>query len=444
MNLTPENILSHAPDRGTAQRAKTVAHTFKWRTLEGNGRAVWGTLGNPLDPWLTVVDFGPDNFRDFGFKCSCPVRRKPCKHGIGLLLLFAKQNDAFKLAHETPGEVADWLGKRDARKGKSTVAKKEKSPEETAALAEQRQANRAKRHHAMAAGLAELESHLTDLLRQGLASIEGQAFDYWQGLSERMTDAKLPGIARRMRQFPFLMEEEDWHEKLLAEIGDMYLIIKGFGNMENLPEGLQDDLLKVAGVKLRKAEVLAGDSLSDHWLVAGQTLTEEENLLARRTWLVGEKSEKNALLLDFSWGGADFETSWKPGTVVEGEAVFYPSAFPQRILFKNFKLANRPFDLSNGFSTLENFAEGYALALAANPWLGHFPAFLQEVTPVFHEAKFHLVDKEKKQIPLLSDETGGWRLMALSGGRPMGIFGVWDGKMFQVLSAVVDGQFRAL
>jgi hypothetical protein len=425
MNLTPENILSHAPDPGTAQRAKKTAQTWMWHSLEGNGRAVWGSHGPHHEPWLTVVDFeGP------GFKCNCPVRRKPCKHGIGLLLLFAKQNDAFRLVHETPDEVAAWLEMRDARRGKKDGKPIERSEEEQAALDEKRKAIREKRHFAMEAGLAELESWLTDLLRQGLATIEGQSFDYWQELSGRMVDAKLPGIARRMRQFPFIMEEENWHEKLLTEIGDIYLIVKGFRNREHLPEGLQDDLLNVAGVNFRKAEVLAGETLTDHWLVAGQTFTEEENLMARRTWFVGEKSKMNALLLDFSWGGAEYETSWKMGTVVEGEVAFYPSAFPQRILFKNFQLANRPFDLSSGFSSFEKMAENYAQALSANPWLGHFPAFLQEVTPVFFEKKFYLVDAEKNQLPLLADETEGWRLVALSGGRPTSFFGIWDGQKF--------------
>lgn len=443
MNLTPENILSHAPDPGTAQRAQKSAQTWMWHSLEGNGRAVWGSHGPHHEPWLTVVDFdGP------GFKCNCPVRRKPCKHAIGLLLLFAKQNDAFQVVNETPDEVAEWLAQRDSRRGKPLQGGKKRSPEEEAILAEKRQAAREKRHFAMAAGLAELESWLTDLLRQGLASLEARSEEYWMELSQRMTDAKLKGIARRMRQFPALMREEDWHEKLLAEIGDIYLIVKGFRTMGRpdcpLGGGLQDDLLGVAGVNFRKAEVLEGDTLSDHWLVAGQTRTEEENLLARRVWFVGEKSGKNVLLLDFSFGGAEFETNWKLGTVVEGEVAFYPSAFPQRVLFKTFQLANRPFDLSNGFSTLKKFAEGYAQSLAENPWLGQFPAFLQEVAPVFHEKKFYLVDSEKNQLPLMPDEELGWRLMAMGGGKPMGVFGIWDATCFQVLSVVVEGQFRIL
>lgn len=439
MDLTPEKILSHAPDPGTAQRAQAVAHTFKWRTLDGNGRAIWGTLGNPDDPYLTVVDFsGP------GFKCSCPVKRKPCKHGIGLLLLFAKQNDEFHLVEEPPEDVTEWLAKRDARRGKSADGKPTRSAAEEDALAEKRREARAKRHYQMADGLAELESWLTDLLRQGLASLEGQSNSYWQELSGRMVDAKLPGIARRIRQFPALMEQPDWHEQLLAEIGDIWLIVRGFANMEHLPEGLQDDLLSVAGVNFKKAEVLAGPGLSDHWLVAGQTESEEENLLARRVWLVGEKSKQNVLLLDFSWGGAEFDTSWKLGTVVEGEVAFYPSAFPQRILFKDFKLTDRPFDLANGFATLEKMAEGYAQALAANPWLGQFPAFLQEVVPVYFSEKFYLVDTEGRQLPLFPDDDLGWRLMALSGGRPISVFGVWNGECFQPLSAVVERQFRML
>ncbi len=448
MNLTPEKIFSYAPDAGTAQRAKSVAHAQIWHTLEGNGRVIWGTYGYEADPFFVQVDFeGP------AFKCTCPVRRKPCKHGIGLLFLFSKNNDAFQVVSDPPDWVNSWIEKRDERsnrKPKSETPKR--SPEEEATLAEKRKEARSKRLYQMAAGLAELENWLTDLFRQGLATLEGHSHEYWQSLAARMVDAKLGGVARRIRQLPLLMTEEDWHEKLLGELGDIYLMVKGFQNMETLPEPLQDDLLSLAGVNFKKAEVLEGDSLHDTWLVAGQTETVEEgNLTARRTWLIGEESGKNILLLDFAWGDNPYEVSYKLGTVLSGKLAFYPSAFPQRALFKQFEFADKPFDLKNGFSTFQVFADEYAAALGKNPWLAYFPAFLQNVVPVFKQAKsaaqsdtFVIVDQNKKQLPLFISEELGWKILAHSVGHPIEVFGVWDGQLFQPLSVVVDGRFKGL
>ena len=40
--------------------------------------------------------------------------------------------------------------------------------------------------------------------------------------------------------------------------------------------------------------------------------------------------------------------------------------------------------------------------------------------------------------------TGGWRLLSLSGGRPVGVFGEWDGETLSPLAAWRDGRYAAL
>lgn len=439
--LTYEYVLTLAPDPGTAQRAKSVAHAQRWHTLEGNGRAIWGSLGDPADPYRTAVDF-----EGMGFRCTCPVRRLPCKHGVGLLLLFTKANHLFQLQENPPDWLTDWLKKRSEKATKpSNDAPPSRSPEAENTLAEQRKLNREKRMSQMAAGLAELESWLLDLFRQGLATLEGQATSYFNDLAARMVDAKLGTLARRLRQLPALMAQPNWHEKILAELGEIYLLLRAFQKLNTLPEPLQDDLLSLAGVNLKTADLLAQTGVQDDWLVAGQTFEEDDaNLLARRIWLIGEKTGKTALLLDFSWGGAGFETTFKLGTVLRAEVVFYPSAHPQRALLKSFVYTTEPFSLRNGFPSLAAFADAYATALGENPWLGRFPAFLEGVVSIFHQKKFVVVDTNRKQLPLSVDELTGWKLVALGCGRPIGIFGTWDGEIFTTLSVVVEGQFQSL
>jgi hypothetical protein len=440
MSLTEEKILSLSPDTGTAQRARQVAHFRRWHVLEGDGRAIWGEYGNPANPFYVKADL-----LHLAAGCTCPVRRKPCKHGIGLLLVFLKSNGVFQVA-EPPAHVANWIKKRDELLNKKKVPEPSRSKEEKLALAEVRRQNREKRLFQMAGGLAELESWLTDLFRQGLASLEGQGHDYFQELAARMVDAKLGTLARRIRQLPSLMGQDQWHEKMLAELGDIYLLLKGFQNLQHLPEGLQDDLPGLAGVNLKKEDVLAGgNSLKDCWLVAGQIETQEEgNLTARRTWLIGEKSRRCCLLLDFSWSGNGFESSYLPGSVLTGEVAFYPSAYPQRVLFKNFEPSNGPVQIRCGFASFAAFAKAWAAALSANPWLSPFPAFLENVVPVFQNNAFALVDSERKQLPLLADPASGWKMVALSGGHPTGVFGQWERGAFRPLSTVVEGQFRRL
>lgn len=385
------------------------------------------------------------DFQGPAFHCTCPVRRQPCKHSIGLLLLFSKNNDAFQAVDEAPDWVSSWLKKRDARRLASEKMQPVRSPQEEAALAEKRKQSREKRLYQMATGLSELENWLLDLFRQGLATLDGQAISFWNDLSARMVDARLGTLARRIRRLPLLINQEDWHEKMLAELGDIYLLVKAFQHLEQLPEPLQDDLLSLAGVNLKKEDLLTLTGRSDTWLVAGQTEEAEEgSLTARRSWLVGEKSERPALILDFSWGGQGYDANWKPGSVISAELVFYPSAYPQRALVKNFRLLEDKFELRNGFETLEAFASAYAEAISLNPWLSRFPAFLENLTPVFVKGSFALVDGQRKLLPILADEDLGWKMLALSGGRPMHIFGTWDGTAFSPLSAIVEGRFQLL
>ena len=63
-----------------------------------------------------------------------------------------------------------------------------------------------------------------------------------------MVNAKLGSLARRIRGLHLLVGQKNWHEKVLSEIGEIYLLVKGFQNMEKLPPNLQQELLSVSGI----------------------------------------------------------------------------------------------------------------------------------------------------------------------------------------------------
>ncbi len=440
MQLTKENILQLAPDAGTARRAREVAHFRRWHLLAGNGRAIWGEYGNPHDPFLVAADF-----ENLAVYCTCPVRRKPCKHGIGILLTFLRHNGEFSV-QEAPDWVQQWLDKRDRRFAKKKEEKPPRSAEAEAALAQQRKRNRERRMADMEAGLAILENWVLDLLRQGLASLEGREEAYFQELATRMVDAKLGTLARRIRQLPQLMPEDDWPSRLLQALGEIYLLVKAFQKLPALPDALQDDLLSLAGVNFKKEDILANAGVKDHWLVAGQFFAEEDsNLQSRRTWLIGEQTGKIAMLLDFAWGGNDYETGWRPGSILEGEVVFYPSAWPLRALVKSQNLCkDRPFHLPEGLADFKAMERKWAAAVGTLPWIWPLPLLLDGVTPVHDSGRFLLLDETGKAIRLACSSKNGWQLIAESTGNPIRIFGQWEGEAFRPLSVVSDGGINFL
>ena len=91
MQLTQDQILQLAPDAASAKAGTQLATTAKWTQRNAHPAALWGDCqGSGSKPYLTMVDLG-----NMAFKCSCPSRKFPCKHGLGLLLLYAAQANSF-------------------------------------------------------------------------------------------------------------------------------------------------------------------------------------------------------------------------------------------------------------------------------------------------------------------------------------------------------------
>ncbi len=97
---TQEQILSLAPDASSAKNGKSLAVRHKWLSLSYNEQAIWGECqGSGKNTYRTQIDI-----TEPAFKCSCPSRKFPCKHGLGLFLIFANTKDNFH--NSTP---PDWV-----------------------------------------------------------------------------------------------------------------------------------------------------------------------------------------------------------------------------------------------------------------------------------------------------------------------------------------------
>ena len=85
----------------------------------------------------------------------------------------------------------------------------------------------------------------------------------------------------------------------------------------------------------------------------------------------------------------------------------------------------------------------YANAVSENPWLRSFPCVLSDVRPMIENGQLVVADKNAQMVEIQSDKDNvmGWKLIALSGGNEMDIFGEWNGESLVPLSACVDGKF---
>src|SRR6267154_1101372 len=107
---TTEQILALAPDPASAKAGRELTVPRKWLSLGHDDLAAWGECqGSGAKPYQAQIELAEPAFR-----CTCPSRKFPCKHTLGLFLIFAGENAAMKKTTPPPW-VADWLKSRTQR-----------------------------------------------------------------------------------------------------------------------------------------------------------------------------------------------------------------------------------------------------------------------------------------------------------------------------------------
>ena len=302
MSWTTEQVLALAPDASSAKSGQALAVPRKWVTLGADQNCAWGTIqGSGAAPYQTGIDFsGP------AFKCTCPSRKFPCKHSLGLLLMVAQQAGAMAET-QPPVWVTQWIATRADKEERKAAkaAEPEKPPDpETLARATQAAEKRvASREARVTSGLDELGIWLDDLVRSGFAVLPGKPSSFWAAPAARLVDAQAPGLARRVRMLDGITTTgERWPEKLLQEASLLHLAREGWTKLASLPEGTQADLRTAIGFTISQEEVLAQPGVRDCWTVVGQRVEEQERLRTQRTWLFGANTRRAAMCLSFTAG----------------------------------------------------------------------------------------------------------------------------------------------
>lgn len=445
MNLSTDQVLALAPDPSSAGAGKKLANARTWQELGRSDDALWGKCqGSAL--YQVRVDL-----RDTTVRCSCPSRKFPCKHGIGLMLL-AAGTPASVPQSVPPDWVAEWLARREENKAKREEKTKTAQAAEVVddpARAERRQAqankSAAKRAGLVAKGLDALELWLDDLIRGGLAGVELKPATFWESQAARMVDAQAPGIATRLRALTGIPGSgPDWPERLLAELGRLTLLAHAFRRVDMLEPGLQDDVRSMIGWSLKEDEVVArGERVADEWIVLGERVTTEDRLRVSRTWLLGLTTRRAALVLQFTAAGAGFEETFVPGMRQQATMIFWPGAYPQRALVRERDGRPRPqVDALPGVGSIDEFLQSVAQSLGRQPWLDHFPCVLRNVVPVLAGDRWLLQDRAQVALPLAPGTH--WTLLALAGGAPVDFAGEWDGRSLRPLGMLTAGQYYAL
>ncbi|MEV0217867.1 SWIM zinc finger family protein [Streptomyces sp. NPDC050704] len=440
---TADQVLALAPDAASRKAGSKLGAAGPWSEAGSSDEGtLWGLCrGSGSKPYQTVIDItdstGP------AYKCSCPSRKFPCKHALGLLLLWAGEDGTVPRG-QAPDWAGEWIaGRRQRAEEKRTAGAASGASASGDPEAARRRAER--RAERITAGAAELEQRLTDLLRGGLAAAEQAGYGLWEETAARMVDAQAPGLAARVRELGAIPSSgPGWPVRLLEECALLHLLDQGWLRRERLPDGLAATVRSRIGLP-GSAD---GPPVRDHWLVLAQYDTADSHLTTRRIWLHGAESERPALLLSYGAAGRAPELSLPVGLALDAEVAAYPGAGQLRVALGEQFTAPAPTTRRPPGVSVARAAERYGEALRDDPWLDSHPVTLGRVIPTPDGDDWQLADADGDVAlplaPAARSRSGLWRLVALSGGAPVTVFGECGHRGFTPLTAWPEGPGEAV
>jgi hypothetical protein len=422
-----EQVLALAPDDSSRRAGTGLARQACWTGWGAGAGLLWGLCaGSGKSPYQTIVDLtGP------AYKCSCPSRKFPCKHALGLLLAWA--------AGTVPdqGEPSDYAQAWQAGRGAASARTEKRAAGDGTVKDEAAAARRAQqRAGRVSAGVAELQMWLRDQVRAGLSGVQGGSYRHAEPIAARMVDAQAPGLAGALRRLSVIPASgEGWPGRLLAEYAQLHLLARACDQADALPPGLAAVVRSRVGYTTSRDDVLASPAVSDVWQVLGSRDIPDAPVPVRRVWLRGRDTGRLALLLSFAAGpGGSFpgttEAVLAAGDELRADMHYYPGQPPLRAVTGENRGTPRPGgqpEPSRG--GIAALLEDWAAALEHDPWLTEWPALLAGI-PVAGSTpggRWHLVDASGAALPLLGRDNL-WPMLAASGGTPVTVAGEWSAE----------------
>lgn len=424
-----ERVSALAPDPVQAATGQRLAATGTWS--DGGYRvdppALWGRCqGSGKTPYRTVIDLsGP------AYSCSCPSRRFPCKHALGLMFLWS--DGQVPEAEAPAGFAQGWLSARAEKAAGGSEADDKPPPRSPAdpGAAAKRVAQRQAR---VSAGLDELDAWLGDQIRTGLSGLDRAGYAQIELIAARMVDAQAPGVAGRLRRLPAVLASgEGWHGRLLEQYALLRLLVQAHRRLDDLPTSLAAVVRAHVGYPTSRDDVLAGPPVRDTWAVIAQRDAIEDRLATRRVWLRGTDSGRVALVLSFAPPGQQLDGSLELGTAVDADLHFYPSGARVLVGIRHGDPGLLP---RLAAADVDQALAEYGAAIAADPWTPSWPVLLGAVAPIQRGGHWLVRQDDGTALPLVRSLGDPWRLLALSGGEPVTVAGEWAPDGFTPLSVI--------
>ncbi len=431
--LTEDQILALAPDESSKKSGKDLASLSKWVTKSANEIVLWGECqGSGSKPYQTQIDL-----QNIAFKCSCPSRKFPCKHGLGLFLLYARDPSVFTNV-EAPAWVAEWISKRSEKKEKE--AEKKDKPVDEAAQVKRKQARESK----VKDGIGELQVWIKDIVRNGLLSMPEKGAPWFENMARRMVDAQAPGLANQIRSLSEVnFYKEDWQSSFMEQLVSLYLSSIGYTHIETIDPDSAQDIRSLIGFTQSQEELKEQTGITDTWLVLSKQVSDADNITTERFWLYGTNSGNYALVLQFIVRGQGAVLSLSAGMFIQAELVFYPSASPLRAIIKR-QLSS---SVVNQFACFENWltvSEFETSVSSVLPVRTERPYLVKKLKPIQFQNSWWLIDNDKFMMPIKNQDRVIWKLLSLSGGEAFDMAVIGKENSYEPVGLWIEQTYKSL
>jgi hypothetical protein len=207
--LTEETVHRMAPDDKAVQTARDLVRKKPFKDLGISADGSW-LLGQCQGTALYDISVDLANDAAPVGSCSCPSRKFPCKHALGLVLAYLDAPESFA-AREPPAAL---LATREKQAQKPAEGK--------AAPRKVNKAARLKKAAAQRDGLDLLEKLLLDLVASG-QWYERSRLDRLERQAKQLNDAYLPGPLVTLRRLVLLGNRKDIADEERAARGSDFI-----------------------------------------------------------------------------------------------------------------------------------------------------------------------------------------------------------------------------
>ena len=416
---TTAQILGLAPDRFQVKATENIVAPQKWLSLGADDLVAWGEFPNNNKIPYRVQVLLPDLI----LACTCATPKLPCRHSLSLLLLHNEQPNLF-----TVRQRPFWV---------STTCQSE------TAVISPNSSTHQQRLNQITAGMHELSLWLRDMVFHGLAELPAKPARYWTQMLDRLIDARADATANELRDISRLPgKKKDWPDELLRRVSRLYLLTQAFQRFHTLTPAAQSDLYAAVGWSpaLAKDE---GEYIQDEWLILGRQYELIGQEHHQRVWLWGSRHKRHAFLQRILQNHDHNSFPLFTGAQLSAALHFRPSRRPLQAKLTNPYSQTIATSNQTGHQDIMTALHDYAVALAANPWLQHYPLLLQ-TTVKRHNDHWFVSDQQGASLPMPDTLQYGWHLLALQQQQPLTLFGEWNGRYLTPLAIHHDNQWLDL